>query len=65
MVPLVTPFDDLDWMARTNNPTGIIKAGLQAQELPVGLPRAPGRDLESDELASFDEALEQLLAYGL
>ena len=53
----------VDFMARTSNTTGVIKAGLRAQGLPVGVPRAPGRDLESDDLAGFDKALEQLVPY--
>ncbi len=41
----------VDLMFETSNPTGVIKAGLRAQGVDVGVPRPPGSDLAAGDLA--------------
>ncbi|MCC7177281.1 MAG: dihydrodipicolinate synthase family protein [Acidobacteria bacterium] len=41
----------VDLMFETSNPTGVIKAGLRARGVGVGVPRPPGSDLAAGDLA--------------
>lgn len=48
-------------MEATSNPTGVIKAGLRARGVRVGVPRAPGQDLRDDEETALRRTLERIL----
>ncbi|MGE0460388.1 MAG: dihydrodipicolinate synthase family protein [Vicinamibacterales bacterium] len=41
----------VDLMFETSNPTGVIKAGLRAKGVDVGVPRPPGSDLAAADVA--------------
>ena len=51
----------VDAMETTSNPTGVIKAGLRARGVRVGVPRAPGQDLRDDEETALRRTLERIL----
>jgi 4-hydroxy-tetrahydrodipicolinate synthase len=51
----------VDAMEMTSNPTGVIKAGLRARGVRVGVPRAPGQDLQDDEEKALRRSLERML----
>jgi 4-hydroxy-tetrahydrodipicolinate synthase len=50
----------VDRMFSSSNPTGIIKAGLRARGVEVGVPRSPGSDVSDDDrrwLRAFTDSL--------
>ena len=50
----------VDFMAHTNNPTGVIKAGLRARGIDVGAPRSPGSDLGSVEFHALAKLVGEI-----
>jgi len=50
----------VDEMARNNNPTGTIKAGLAARGVAVGAPRRPGQALQGEPLRRVSELVSQI-----
>ncbi|MEO8663079.1 MAG: dihydrodipicolinate synthase family protein, partial [Bryobacteraceae bacterium] len=48
-----------DWIARTNNPSGVIKAGVTLRGIDCGAPRRPGRPLAADVVNEFARSLEE------
>lgn len=54
LLPLV------DAMAQTNNPTGVIKAGLRARGIDVGVPRSPGSDLDEVQFKALVKLVREI-----
>lgn len=48
-----------DWIARTNNPAGVLKAGVEARGIACGAPRRPGRPLEPELARELAATIEE------
>jgi len=48
-----------DWIARTNNPSGVIKAGVTLRGIDCGAPRRPGRPLSAEVWSEFARSLKE------
>lgn len=49
-----------DWMSLTNNPTGVIKAGVAARGIVCGVPRRPARPLPPELAAQLAKTIEEI-----
>jgi len=48
-----------DWITRTNNPSGVIKAGVTLRGIDCGAPRRPGRPLSVGDYCEFAGSLKE------